>query len=246
MFEMLKKRLEEEKAQKEAAARFYIENGYCETWTEENKRKSDNGIERESTATRWKQYKNGDINREKAVELATKRALKDIEKRHLRDLSRLQGAAEAEEAKTIAITVEWRKSATWGYNPTATATINGKSYLSCTGTASGCGYDKLTAAVANALNQLVSIRKMLYTAKEKALCENYPPLEQLERNGIFINYGAGYGVLPYFEGGVGMASFYGVFEKCGYKCTVYNETRTTNFYYFEKVQTEAGQNENIV
>lgn len=236
MFEMLKKRLEEEKAQKEAAAKFYIENGYCETWAEENKRKSDNGIERESTATRWKQYKNGDINREKAVELATKRALKDIEKRYIKDLDRLIRARDAEEVEGVAISVEWKHNRTWGYNPTANISVKTKSH--CThyaGTASGCGYDKLTAAVGSALNQSESIKKMLYTAKEKALRENYPKLEQPESNRDFINYGAGYGVLPYFEGGVGISSFYGVFEKCGYKCTMCNETKTTNFYYFERV-----------
>lgn len=235
MFEMLKKRLDEEHAQRIENAKCFIENGFLETWADEHKKKNDNGIERESTPLRWKQYKNGEINREKAVELATKRALKDAEKVLIKDLDRLLKAKEAETIESISISVEWRKSSTWGYNPTATATIETKTHREqYTASASGCGYDKLTAAVGSALNQSASIKKMLYTAKEKSLLENYPKFTQCESNRNFINYGAGYGVLPYFEGGVGMTSFYGVFEKCGYKCKVHNETKTTDFYYFEK------------
>ncbi len=234
MFEMLKKRLEEEHAQRTEGVKCFVENGYCETWADEHKKKNDNGIERESTPLRWKQYKNGEINREKAVELATKRALKDAEKTFIKDLDRLLKAKDAEDLENVSISVEWRKNSVWGYNPTATVTINHHYGEQYTASASGCGYDKLTAAIGSALNQSASIKKMLYTAKEKSLLENYPAFKQCESNRNFINYGAGYGVLPYFEGGVGMASFYGVFEKCGYKCTVHNETKTTDFYYFEK------------
>jgi hypothetical protein len=235
MFELLRKRIMEEDAQRRESAKCFIENGYCETWAEEHKKKNDNGIERESTPLRWKQYKNGEINREKAVELATKRRLKEIDKTLITDLDRLLKARDAEDVESVSISVEWRRNRTWGYNPTATVTIETAHHREqYSGTASGCGYDKLTAAIGSALNQSASIKKMLYTAKEKSLSENYPEFTQTESNRNFINYGAGYGVLPYFEGGVGMTSFYGVFEKCGYKCTVRNETKHTDFYYFEK------------
>lgn len=234
MFDLLKKRLEEEHAQRVENTKGFIQNGYCESWSDEHKTHSDRGIERESTPLRWKQYKNGEINREKAVELATKRALKDAEKTFLRDLARLDNAETAKDVESVAISVEWKKNNTWGYNPTATVIVNNRYGVQYVGTASGCGYDKLTAAVGAALNQSASIKKMLYTAKEKSLSENYPAFAQCESNRTFINYGAGYGVLPYFEGGVGMCSFYGVFEKCGLKCTVHNETKRTDFYYFEK------------
>lgn len=234
MFELLKKRLEEEHSQRVENTKGFIQNGYCESWSDEHKTHSDRGIERESTPLRWKQYKNGEINREKAVELATKRALKDAEKTFLRDLARLDNAETAKDVESVAISVEWKKNNTWGYNPTATVTVNNRYGVQYVGTASGCGYDKLTAAVGAALNQSASIKKMLYTAKEKSLSKNYPAFTQCESNRHFINYGAGYGVLPYFEGGVGMASFCGVFEKCGLKCTVHNETKRTDFYYFEK------------
>lgn len=236
MFKMLKKRLEEEHAQRINNIKCFVENGYCETWSDEYKKKSDNGIERESTPLRWKQYKNGEINREKAAELATKRALKDAEKTFSKDLERLTNAENAEDVESVSISVEWKRNSVWGYNPTATATITTKTHRErYTASASGCGYDKLTAAAGAALNQSASIKKMLYTAKEKSLSEHYTEFKQTESNRDFIHYGAGYGVLPYFEGGVGMTSFYGVFEKCGFKCTVHNETKRTDFYYFERI-----------
>lgn len=236
MFKMLKKRLEEEHMQRKENILCFVENGYCKTWSDEYKTHSDRGIEKESTPLRWRQYKNGEINREKAVELATKRALKDAEKTLSKDLERLTNAENAEDVESVSISVEWKRSKIWGYNPTATATITTKTHRErYTASASGCGYDKLTAAVGAALNQSASIKKMLYTAKEKSLSEHYTEFKQTESNREFIHYGAGYGVLPYFEGGVGMTSFYGVFEKCGYKCTASNETKHTNFYYFEKV-----------
>lgn len=236
-YEKLVQRINEEAEQRKQDAIMFIACGYCESWNEEHKQLNDKGIKDHSTALRWKQYQNGEITRQKAVELATVRHLKEIDKQTTKEFDRLLKAQEAEEVKNISISVEWKRSSYWGWNPTATATITtAHTREQYTASASGCGYDKLTAAAGEALNHSASIKKMLYTAKEKALQNNYVPFNKCESNREFINYGAGYGVLPYFEGGVGMSSFYGVFEKCGYKCKVHNETQTTDFYYFEKVE----------
>lgn len=238
-FAHLAHRIECEAEQERENARFYIENGYLESW-HDGKNKNDNGIKNESTATRWKQYQSGEITREKAVEYATRRRLKEIDNKTIKKQDKLLRARDAENVKSVSISVEWKRSATWGYNPTATVIING--IYEYVGTASGCGYDKRTAAIGEALNKSIIILKMLYTAKEKALATM--PAEKIEAakkgyifgsetNRDFINYGAGYGVLPYFEGGVGMTSFRGVFEACGLKCTHSHETKTTDYYYFE-------------
>lgn len=243
-FAHLAHRIEREAEQKRENARFYIENGYLESW-HDGKTKNDNGIRNESTATRWKQYQSGEITREKAVEYATRRRLKEIDRETIKKQDKLLRARDADDIKNVSISIEWKRSTVWGYNPTATATING--IYQFTGTASGCGYDKRTAAVGAALNQSIIILKMLYTAKEKALATM--PAEKIEAakagyasgcetNADFIHYGAGYGVLPYFEGGVGMTSFRGVFEACGLKCTHSHETKTTDYYYFEVEATK--------
>lgn len=244
MFDNLKNRVISEAAAEKETSRFYIENGYCESWNPDLHKKSDEGIKRYCTDRRWEQYRAGEISREKMVELTIKRMEKQRDKYTAEKLEKLEKAAAAPDLASVSISVEWKRNYTWGYNPTATVTIQAAgTWNRFTGTASGCGYDKLTAAIGAALNQSDSVKKMLYAAKDEALEAMTP--EQIaatkkgyvsESNRNFIHYGAGYGVLPYFEGGVGMSSFYGVFEACGYKCTASHETKTTNYYYFSKVE----------
>ena len=231
-FENLARMIEREAEQRRENARFYIENGYLDSWGGDHA-KNDHGIERESTPKRWCQYKHGEITREKAVEFATKRRLKEIDRETIKKQDKLLRARDAEEIRSVSISIDWKRNATWGYNPTATVTINGIYQFS--GTASGCGYDKRTAAVGAALNQSIIILKMLYTAKEKALRKAPAKIRNNPEssNADLIHYGAGYGVLPYFEGGVGMTSFRGVFEAWGLRCTHSHETKTTDYYYFE-------------
>lgn len=237
MFENLKYLLEKENARRAEEARFYILHGYCTTWAAEHKKESDNGLKRYSTETRWTAYQEGRITREKAVELATARALKELEKNHARKLAKLASAEAAPDVESIAIHVEWKRSRTWGYNPHASVIVNHTNRY--TGSASGCGYDKRTAAIAEALNQSAVMQRMLYQAKEKALANGYDPesakAHGSETNRYCIAYGAGYGVLPYFEGGVGMGSFCSVFEACGLKVTERNESgKHYDFYYIER------------
>lgn len=48
------------------------------------------------------------------------------------------------------IEIVWKKNRTWGLNPHATVTLDG---VTTTGRASGCGYDKASAAVVAALSK---------------------------------------------------------------------------------------------
>lgn len=241
MFEQLNKAIIAEANRQKEETRFFIENGFCRSWSEENRKHSDEGIRRYCTARRWEQYQGGEISREKIVELTAARMEKQKDKETAERLAKLERVANAPDLHSVSISVEWKRNPTWGYNPTATVTVHaGNEWKQFGGTASGCGYDKRTAAVGAALNQSRAILKMLYTVKEKALATF--TADQIaetrkhgtESNANFIHYGAGYGVLPYFEGGVGMSSFRGVFEACGFKCTACNETKTTDFYHFER------------
>ena len=241
MFEQLNNAIVAEATEEKAKKRFYIENGFCESWSEEHRTHSDEGIKRYCTARRWEQYHAGEISREKIVELTAARMEKQEDKHTAERLAKLERVAAAPDLQSVSISVEWKRNPTWGYNPTATVTVHaGNEWKQYTGTASGCGYDKRTAAVGAALNQSRAVLKMLYTAKEKALSEfTAEQIAQTRKHGVesnanFIHYGAGYGVLPYFEGGVGMNSFRGVFEACGFKCTADTGTKTSDFYHFEK------------
>ena len=188
-------------------------------------------LKRYSTATRWNQYVNGIISREKCIEYATKRINAKYNKSLEKDLEKLETIARAENIKSISVSVTWHKSRTWGYNPVAEIRIETDNrYYYETGTASGCGYDKKSAAVGSALNKIPAALKLLCDLKDVNAPENITEYS----NGKYIAYGAGYGAIPYYEGGVGYNCFDNIFNIAGFKRVCFNETKTTDYYYYEK------------
>lgn len=220
MFTLLKERFLQEEAAKQESTIFYIKNGYFEHWNADNQKFSDNGIKAYCTDTRWNQYINGFINRDKLVELTIKRYKKQLEKEKEKMFEHLAAVEAAPELQYININVYWKKSSCYGSHPTATVrTNNGIT----TGHAGGWGYDKESAAVAAAFNQNNSILKELYKLKEKGLQAGESDKSKTACTGIdnrnICGYGSGYGVIPYFEGGVGVSCFWSILEKCGFKCS---------------------------
>ena len=192
---------------------------------------NDSTLERYSTATRWNQYVNGIISREKCIEYATKRINVKYNKSLEKDLEKLETVGNAENIKSISVSIVWHKSRTWGYNPTAEIRIETTNrYYYETGTASGCGYDKRSAAVGSALNKIPAALKLLCDLKEVNAPENITEYS----NAKYIAYGAGYGAIPYYEGGVGYSCFDTIFNIAGFKRVCFNETKTTDYYYYEK------------
>lgn len=233
-FKMIKQRVIEESEKNTADTVFYIENGYFPTWAVEHRTDVDRGLKANSTETRWEQYKSGKISREKAVELATKRAIKQIEKKTDKKLTQLDCVLNAPDLTFISVSVRWVRSQTWGYNPHADIRTNTGFFE---GSASGCGYDKESTAVANAFNKCNTILKELYTLKEKGLNEGKTNKSNTTCTGVnnryICGYGSGYSVLPYFEGGVGVSCFWEILKKCGFKIQG-QHTKYTDYYYIEK------------
>lgn len=196
----------------------YVERGYYPHWSEEHCNDPDRGLKQYSTAAKWEAYKAGTLSREKAVALATKRALKEVQQSEAKQGEKMRAAANAPTLVWCQITVEWVINPYWGNNPRATATSNnGTTY----GKASGCGYDKLSAAIADSLNANPAIMRMLYEAAEKALREGKQPTRQGMAAGCvswrdILGYGSGYSLLPYFEGGCGVSCIQNIFARCGY------------------------------
>ena len=64
---------------------------------------------------------------------------------------------------TISINIEYKRNRTWGWNPTATVTasLDGVRTDTTTGTASGGGYDKLSAAVCYAFRENPLLQTLL-------------------------------------------------------------------------------------
>ncbi len=114
---------------------------------------------------------------------------------------------------SVRVDVDWVKSSMWGKNPTATAWITYKNASGNTETEylksrsiSGCGYDKESTAVAEALNQSEVLKANLYAYA------NRPMNKGKELREIF-GYGSGYRELPSFEVGVGTSCYTSIFAK---------------------------------
>jgi hypothetical protein len=123
----------------------------------------------------------------------------------------------------IGITVEWKRSAMWGMNPKAEIAVRKTGEWSKrfeSRSVSGCGFDKESTAIAEALNQSLSIRKLLCMAID---------------NGVELPYGfETYSGIPAFSGGVGVSCFREIFEVLGYKWESIADTKTTNVYTIRK------------
>ncbi len=195
------------------------ENNLIMTGYEHNQ---DQLLKHYSTARRWEQYQNGEITREKAVIFAQKRASKQYKKNLAEQLEKITEIENAPIIDNFSVSVEWSRSRMWGKNPKAEC-IGGARRT--TGTASGCGYDKESAAVARCLNDNPSILKILYIEIEKALND-----DNYKDNHTLLGYGSGYSLEPYFEGGVGVSCFWRILEKLGYTVQEHHATNSS-FYH---------------
>lgn len=197
---------------------------------------NDIALQRNATPTKWSAYFNGDISREKCVDTAIKRSEKEFAKREARDLAALERYANAPEIEAIQININWTRSKVWGYNPHVTARIWYKNVFEIdeyTAKASGCNYDKRSHAVAGALNQCEAITAILCDMKEKAI-ENGEEIKKTV-SGLDINpNSSGYGAIPFIDG-CGMSAIQYLLEKCGFKLTKEHGTKTTDYYWFERV-----------
>lgn len=133
--------------------------------------------------------------KEKMQTKRAREAARDEKKRG----DRLREVEEVEAPAAVSIVVEWHKSQTWGMNPRARVAAE---RVATYGSASGCGYDKQSAAIASALNQNPETLKILYDHAEAG--ETFP---------YGVDVWAG---LPSFAGGCGVSCFYSIFEACGY------------------------------
>lgn len=179
--------------------------------------KRESVLQRESTPTRWRQYQEKMITYPELVEYTSQRIKKRYEKTLQSNLELLEQIAKEERPKEIAIHVNWEKTTYWGNNPHVEMMIDKKRYF---GSASGCGYDKQTAAIAEAANQSLQILKILCDKKELELQKG-----KTGKNGDLIGYGSGYSAIPKLEGGVGISSFRKIFENCGYNWSDYSGER---------------------
>lgn len=221
-------RTEYETRRKDAA--HFVQFGFMPSWAEEHRTDPDRGLKQYSTPAKWAAYQAGTLSREKAVEIATRRALKEVTANEQKQIAKMETAANAPRLEWCQIAVEWVKNSYWGNNPHATATA---ANMTTYGKASGCGYDKQSAAVAEALNANPAALRVLYEAAEKALTDGNRPERYSNGNCTWrdvLGYGSGYSLLPYFEGGVGVSCFWEILKKCGFVCRCGASSRRFDSY----------------
>ena len=184
-------------------------------------------------------YKSGELEEEKAYTRALKRAINENNKYLQKALKKMEIAENAEELTYIRINVDWVRNRTWGSNPKVELWTNCGCY---TGSASGCGYDKESSAIAEALNQSAEVKKALYTLAEKMLKkmgENAHISEYAHTSWRdSIGYGSGYSIIPYFEGGVGVNCFAYIFENMGYIWQTAGSGKTWDCYHIRIKEEE--------
>ena len=151
-----------------------------------------------------------------AEKMTTKKARK-AEKLTAERLGKLAEVEGVEAPAAVSVSVEWVPSKMWGYNPHATVTADKcRTY----GRASGCGYDKESAAIASAFNSNPEIMRILYDHAERG--EAFP---------YSVHTFAG---LPSFDGGCGVSCFERVFDACGYEWRQTGSGKRFNCYLLTK------------
>jgi len=137
------------------------------------------------------------------------------ENRIERELKRIETEKNQKHVKELTISIEWKKSRTWGSNPHASVQVeyyptpergneNGSFERRDGYKCSGCGYDKTSTVVAEIFNNFLMYK--LYEPKR-------PWSEHLNGKVVDFPYGVympGYlreGSRPMYNGGIGMSCF---------------------------------------
>lgn len=160
-----------------------------------------------------------------------KRKEKAVNKSIEREVNRIKQVYSAGTLESVKISVEWKKSRMWGANPTAecwyTYKKDGNTHSNYvkSGSIGGCGYDKLSTAVAECLTQIDEVLKMLYVRKNNNIKED---------NRQLFGYGSGHWILPSIEGGVGVSCYPAIFEKFGFEFKTVASGKTFDVFTISK------------
>lgn len=174
-------------------------------------------IRRSSTPKQWERIaamQDAEPIAEADVEKLTAKAVKSVQKDAQNAADKVREVAQIDAPQFIRLYITWTRSTVWGWNPHCTLTTwteNGSGYRDETthGRASGCGYDKTSAACAEALNASNIVRGALVRFVNDG-GSNY---------GVYTADTLNYPVCPYFEGGCGMSTITETLRKMGYKVT---------------------------
>ena len=146
-----------------------------------------------------------------------------LQNRIKKELAEIDAHKAQRQVKSLTINIEWRKSRTWGNNPTAYAEVHfkdGSFERSRDYKASGCGYDKESTVIAECFNEY--LRYKLYEKHKLASSINGEKVDH--PYGVYYYGGkegqkheSGYISKPSFNEGVGTSCYYKIAEFIGGK-----------------------------
>lgn len=174
-------------------------------------------VSRWLTPKRKERYLAGDLSEGEALTFADVRIKKRYEDERDRDIKFLEALSgdDVRVPESIMIMVQFPSR---GTTVKATAKVDGFYFE---GRAGGWGYDKESAAIADALNKCDGVRKLLCELKVKGLKEGKKSHSEMAITTIdnrdVICYGCGYTPIPYFDGGCGTECYLRAFEIGGYR-----------------------------
>lgn len=153
-----------------------------------------------------------------------------------KEAARIEAEKTQRPVKEMTITIEWKRSRTWGMNPHAEAEVryhDGGFERSAIARASGCGYDKESTVIAELFNTYLKYKLWAMTA------------EQIKGGHGSMDKGpAPYGISVYsdgryYSGGIGTSCYYGIAEYIGGKFERVANGKTFDVYkYTDGVQAE--------
>lgn len=152
-----------------------------------------------------------------ANKLARQQARKDA-----KEVARVEREKNQKPVAKMTISIEWKKSRTWGSNPTAEATVIHKDGSRSIGraTCSGCGYDKESTVIASLFNSFLKYKlygELRPTDRDRQ--EGHP-------YGIYLNQ------YRHYSGGIGTDCYYPISEAIGGKFERVASGKTFDVYTY--------------
>lgn len=201
--------------------------------------RSDNGaLKMFSTETRWEQFTSGRITEKQACDYAIAREAKSLQKAYDSCIQKLTLADAAPDVESIEIYVEWKRSSVWGLNPSVEITLRLSDNTTeiYRGSASGCGYDKGSAAVSSALKNSVEIMKLLL--RRQSQLDDEGELTPDKDGYCHFPCGCGYDrIIPGFESGVGIECHLRGLEDAGFEIVTERQPGGSkpDYYYLTRI-----------
>lgn len=126
---------------------------------------------------------------------------------------------ELEPLQSFRASVEWSRSRVWGYNPFASVWVNNGGENYGTGRASGCGYDKLSAAICYATNNSNTKNIIIAELIRSHIKSGEPfPYGIYKSNKIYLHFD-----------GCGVSTLLNILKYCGLTHQDHHETKTSDY-----------------